>query len=154
MTAALVERAEVARMLPHGASWIFVDRVLGCDPPTQIRTQTRIASDDPIVCAHFRDGPAILPGVVLVEMAGQSAYLLGRLSASASAGAPPAHLLARCSATFVSPARAGDVLTTEVRLVERVRDVSVYEASITADQRAVCRVRLFAAPAGVEVGPS
>lgn len=143
-----LERAEVERLMPHGAGWVFIDKVLSCEPQRRIVTQRFIDPDDPILMSHFPNGPTILPGVILIEYAGQSAYLLGRLSGRADVVEPATHMLARCSASFLSPARAGDLLTAHVTLVDRVGETTVYDAVVTCDERIVCRVRVFGVPLG------
>lgn len=142
-----MERSDIEEIMPHAPSWVFVDRVLECNPPAFIRTQKDVGGLDPIVAAHFRNGPALLPGVLLIEYVSQSAYLLGRLTGSAARDSHPIRLLTRCSASFLSPARSGDRLTAEVRLVDCVRETTVYDATVSCEDRKVCRVRIFASPA-------
>jgi 3-hydroxymyristoyl/3-hydroxydecanoyl-(acyl carrier protein) dehydratase len=143
-----LEREAIERMMPHAPSWVQVDRVVECRPPDFIRTQKFIACEDPAVLAHFRDGPALFPGALLIEHVSQSAYLLARLTGEQTtrASMPPAvRVLARCSANFVSPAFAGDLLTTDVRLVEKVGRATMYEGIVSCGDRTVCRARIFGA---------
>jgi 3-hydroxymyristoyl/3-hydroxydecanoyl-(acyl carrier protein) dehydratase len=139
-------REEIQRFMPHGENWIMVDHIVECHPPTFIRTRKYVDDQDPFVAGHFRGRPALLPGVLLVEYVSQSAYLLGRLAGLPSYEAPPVKLLARCSASFLSPAHGGDLLTAEVRLTESIRDVTVHEGVVSCGERVVCRVTIFAAP--------
>lgn len=143
-----LERAAIERLMPHAVSWVQVDRVLECQPPSFIRTQKFVGPTDPAVAAHFPMGPAVFPGALLIEHVSQSAYLLARLASTESAETiqpPTVRVLARCSASFLSPACAGDLLTTEVRLVEQMGNVAVYDSVVSCQDRSVCRVRVFAA---------
>jgi len=141
-----IGRDIISSMMPHGPAWLFIDRVVSWEASSVIRTQKLLDPADPLLRAHFKNGPFVFPGVLLVEIVGQSAYLLARLSEGAGEATPPAHLLARCTAHFLSPARGGDLLAAEVRLVERVGGVTVHEGLVTCGDRNVCRVRLFGSP--------
>lgn len=148
-----LERKQIECLMPHAPSWVQIDRVLECRPPVSIRTQKQVRPTDPFVEAHFPAGPALLPGVMLVEYVSQSAYLLARLADPQRDGPGSVRLLARCSASFLSPAWAGDVLTAETRLSDAVGDVTVYEGTVCCGQRVVCRVKVFAAsPSGAAAG--
>jgi 3-hydroxymyristoyl/3-hydroxydecanoyl-(acyl carrier protein) dehydratase len=139
-----LERQNVERMMPHAPSWVMVDRVIECCPPTFIRTQKKVDNLDPFVSGHFIDGPPLLPGALLIEYVSQSAYLLSRFNGPAQIDAPPVRLLARCNASFLSPALGGDLLTADVYLVDCLRDVSVFEGTVCCGDRLVCRVKVFA----------
>lgn len=131
-------------MLPQHPSFVFVDHVLDITGRERIRTSRAVSAEDPFVQWHFPGGPHLLPGVILIEFASQSAYLLGRLC-SGEPRASQTHVLARCSASFRSPALPGDTLTADVRLTDAVGDVTVYDALIHADEREIARIRLFGA---------
>jgi 3-hydroxyacyl-[acyl-carrier-protein] dehydratase len=141
-----MERAEVQRLMPHAPEWVQVDRVLECSAG-RIRTEKRVGLWDPNVAGHFRGSPALLPGALLLEYIGQSAYLLERLT---SGDAAPVLMLARCNAVFLSPARAGDVLTAEVSAAERVGGVAIFNGVVRCGDRPVCRAKIFTAPPSPE----
>ena len=140
-----VEREHVETLMPHAPNWILVDRILECRPPSYIVTQKLVSEDDPFVVGHYRGGPAIFPGVLLVEYVSQSAYLLGRLAESDLGRAAPVRVLARCSASFLSAAFANELLTAEVLLEDRVRDVAIFDGVVRCGSRVVCRVKVFGA---------
>lgn len=140
-----IEREDVLGLMPHAPGWVLVDRVVECRAPDFIVTHRYVSETDPFVAGHFRGGPAVLPGVLLVEYVGQSAYLLGRLAAADLEGPPPVRLLARCSASFLSAVSAGDLLTAEVSLEDRVRDVAVYDGVVRCGSRLVCRAKVYGA---------
>lgn len=147
-----LDRKTIERLMPHAPGWVMVDQVVEADPPRSIRTQKYVDPLDPLIEAHFRDGPALLPGVLLIEFVSQSAYLIGCLTGAAAAdpaaaatGDGSVRVLARCSARFVSPARAGDLLTADVRLVDVLGQVSLYEGVVASGEREVCRATVYAA---------
>lgn len=137
---------DAARLLPHASPWTFVDRVLACDPPRSIHTEKLVSRDDPFARAHFRGQPPVWPGVLLIEYVSQSAYLLARCGGAEQGPDEPVLLLGRCSASFVSPAVAGDLLQAKVTLLDRVGKVTVFEGRVSCGERVVCRVKLFASP--------
>ena len=145
---ASLEREAIERMMPHAPSWVQVDRVIEYRPPDFIRTQKYVAWGDAAVAAHFPEGPAVFPGALLIEHVSQSAYLLAHLACAQTTRASnqaTVRVLARCSASFLAPAFAGDLLTTEVRLVERVGSATMYDGVVSCGHRAVCRSRIFGA---------
>lgn len=143
-----LEHHEITRYLPYRSPWLLIDRVLDWTPGERIITQKCVSSADPWIAAHLGDGPRIIPGVLLIELIGQSAHLLGSLSAhhSGQASDPELRVLARCRGQFIMPALAGDILQANVRLEDIVRGASVIEGVVTVDDREVCRAQLIGAP--------
>jgi 3-hydroxymyristoyl/3-hydroxydecanoyl-(acyl carrier protein) dehydratase len=139
-----MERQNIERLMPHAPSWVMIDRVIECCPPTFIRTQKQVDKLDPFVIGHFIEGPPLLPGALLIEYVSQSAYLLSCFQDQVQNEAPPVRLLARCNASFLSPALGGDLLTADVYLLDCLRDVWVFEGTVFCDDRVVCRVKVFA----------
>ncbi len=139
-----IPRHAIAQLVPFGPAWLMVDEVSAL-MPNRIQTRKLLAADDPYIAGHFAHGPKILPGVLLIEFISQSAYLHGVLSAPAPGAAEP-RLLARCNASFVSPARAGETLTADVELLDCVNAVTMYEATVSCGSRVVCRAKVFGAP--------
>jgi 3-hydroxymyristoyl/3-hydroxydecanoyl-(acyl carrier protein) dehydratase len=112
----------LGRLLPYGPDFLWVDEVLDVGPQ-QIRTRTFYSPDKPILQSHFLNGPAIVPGVILIEQVAQSACLAGRLAAGAGeqqADDTPAaaveFALGQVKARFLSPAKAPCELIADVTL--------------------------------------
>ncbi len=139
-----IPRHAIAQLVPFGPAWLMVDEVSAL-MPNRIQTRKLLAADDPYIAGHFARGPTILPGVLLIEFVSQSAYLHGVLSAPATGAAEP-RLLARCNASFLSPARAGEALTADVELLDCVNGVTMYEATVSCGSRTICRAKVFGAP--------
>nr|WP_315250255.1 hypothetical protein [uncultured Duganella sp.] len=147
-------RTAIEKLVPFGTSWLMVDEVITLQAD-RIQTRKTLAHDDPFITGHFADGPRILPGVLLIEFISQSAYLLGVLSAAAKVGddARP-RMLARCNASFLSPAYAGDTLVAEVIQLECINDVTLCEASVSCGDRPICRARVFGVSARPQDQPA
>lgn len=158
---------EVAARLPHIQPWLLVNRVVKWTAAKNIVAEMCLQSDHVFVRTHFPKGPDIIPGVLLIEFVGQAAHLLVLLSQDAhlplnsevmqiraqprddSSQSSAIQLLARCRAQFLSPARAGELLTARVELKSVVRGVSVHHGVVTVDNREVCRVEMIGASHGL-----
>jgi 3-hydroxyacyl-[acyl-carrier-protein] dehydratase len=138
----VIEHHELAPLLPFRAPWLLIDRVLQWETGKLIVTQKCLTASDPLVAAHLGDGPRIIPGVLLIELVGQSAYLLARLSDDIT----EMHLLARCRAQFLAPAMAGDILTARVNYQDTVQGIAVYEGVVSVGDRDVCRAQSMGVP--------
>jgi 3-hydroxymyristoyl/3-hydroxydecanoyl-(acyl carrier protein) dehydratase len=148
----VLERHDILTLMPHDQQWVMVDRVLDWTAGERIVTEKHVLATDPFVAGHFAHGPAVLPGVLLIEFVGQSAYLLMQLSKDILNNRPnivQPHMLARCRAQFSSPAVAGDVLTARIDTKETVRGVTVHEGIVMSAERQICSVQIFSAPIAV-----
>lgn len=140
----LLTRPQVEELMPQHPNFVFVDSVIEIVARKSIRTSFYVDPDSLFIQWHFPEGPSLLPGVILIEFASQSAYLFGRLTRDGPADGET-HVLAKCSATFKSPATPGDTLIADVAFTDEVGDVSVYDATIHTGEREVARVRLYGA---------
>ena len=90
-----------AAELPYGDAFRFVEKIVSLEENRCIETEMFYSRDLPMIDAHFRDGPKIVPGVILIEQISQSALLLGRMSAThATEGTP---YLGQIRASFLVP---------------------------------------------------
>lgn len=141
-----LRQAEIERLLPIAPEWILVERVVECRPPDYIRTCRRIEAGDAFVAAHVPGGAQSLRESLLIEFAQQSAYLLALLSRTEQDDASQPRPPERCSAQFLAPACVGELLVAEVMLDDAADGVVLHDATLSCDERIVCRVRMFAAP--------
>jgi 3-hydroxymyristoyl/3-hydroxydecanoyl-(acyl carrier protein) dehydratase len=74
-----LERADVERLLPHRAPFLFVDSIDALDlEQSAIRGRRTIGPDDPVFVGHF-PGQPIYPGVLQIETMGQLGVCLAAL---------------------------------------------------------------------------
>ena len=66
--------------LPFGQAWCFVDKILSFNAQEYIIAQKYYAVKDPIVDAHFKDGPKIIPASLMQEQFLQAVYVFGVLN--------------------------------------------------------------------------
>ena len=67
--------------LPHRPPFVFVRKLIACEPGVSAECETQFAKDDPIFAGHFPGDP-LVPGVILTEALAQTA---GIVAASAHA---------------------------------------------------------------------
>jgi 3-hydroxyacyl-[acyl-carrier-protein] dehydratase len=58
--------------LPHRPPFVFVKKLIACEPGHSAECETTFAADDPIFAGHFPGNP-LVPGVILTEALAQTA---------------------------------------------------------------------------------
>jgi 3-hydroxyacyl-[acyl-carrier-protein] dehydratase len=114
----------IARVLPHRAPFLFLDRVLELDPPDRAVGLKNVTIAEPWCTGHF-PGQAILPGVLVAECLAQLAGVLiaageGPGDGAEPAGGGPAGVLAEVKRfRFRQRIVPGDQVRLEVGLSRR-----------------------------------
>jgi len=101
VTPPLLDRATIAELMPYGPDFLWVDEVLEQDGDRRIVTSKHYLANASIVRDHTPAGVTIVPGVILIEQAAQSALLLGLRSGHVVSG--KAAFLGRVKADFIAP---------------------------------------------------
>jgi len=126
--------------LPFGKDFLFIQEIIESDCEREIVTEMRFDLDLALLQAHFKHGPHIVPGVLLVGHICQSTPLPGVLTAANTGGELSAGWTGRIRATFPSHARAPCVVRAIVQ-ADRFFEKSVaYHGVAKVDGRDVCRV--------------
>jgi len=101
-------------LLPHGAKFRFLDRLLNLNPGQSGEGEYKVRGDEPFLRGHF-PGEPIFPGVLLVEAAAQ---LAGVVAQSDPNIPPPAglKLTALRNVKIFGSAKPGEVIRLEVRI--------------------------------------
>lgn len=120
---------------------MFVDRILSLESGKQIVTETNWADRPAILEAHFRGGPAVVPGVLLIEQAAQSGALLWRMSLVDERPL----FLGRANCRFLKPVTKAMLITTvEATLILRTNSAVGFRATVSARGDAVATFQLAA----------
>lgn len=78
-------RTAVEAVLPHRDPFVWLSRVVSCEPGRRIVAQLDVDPDLPLFAGHFPEHP-VLPGVIVMEACAQAAcfcVLVGRDDAGA-----------------------------------------------------------------------
>lgn len=117
-------------VIPHRPPFLFVDRVLTCDPDGATAERC-FPPDEPFFAGHFPGHP-LVPGVILVEGLAQTlAYLALRQTGAGTV------LLTGVEVDKIRrPVRPGETVRYTVRVTRARRQVVVAEGEVTVgDER-------------------
>ncbi len=123
------DSAAIQQMLPHRPPFVWVSRILECDPGKSVVAELDVSPDLPLFEGHFPEHP-VFPGVLIMEALAQAASFCllvgsedeGRLGFFAGID----------DAKFRNQVRPGDTLTLKATIVKSSRRLCVAqtEASV------------------------
>lgn len=130
---------KTTNLLKYGKEFHFVDETLLVDVEEGlIKTSKIYRSDWDIVMAHTLATGPIVPGVLLIEQAAQSALLLCCYRGPNFASKPR---LANIRATWNAPGLLDTPIHAEVRVQGATSSTSSFEASIKCNDSTIARIR-------------
>ena len=117
--------------LPHRPPFVFVRRLITCEPGVSAECETRFAGDDPMFAGHFPGDP-LVPGVILTEALAQTA---GIAAASPHPGTSrPRFLLSAIrQMKFFRAVRPEEKIILRARKVATVDDLLQFEVEALID---------------------
>ena len=103
-------RDVIEAVLPHRDPFVWVSRVLECEPGVSVKAELDVSPDLPLFEGHFPDYP-VLPGVIIMEALAQAASfsILVAREAEGALG----FFAGIDNAKFRNQVRPGDTLTLE-----------------------------------------
>jgi 3-hydroxymyristoyl/3-hydroxydecanoyl-(acyl carrier protein) dehydratase len=135
----------VRTLLPYAPPMVMVDRICDWSEDGWIVAEKVISGADPFVVGHFPDGPAIAPGIMLIEMVGQAGVVLGRLMADGHGARDPRHgVTSRVNARYHRPVLVGETVRAEVTRELLPLDKCALRGHLTVSGHAVAEVTVFA----------
>ncbi len=119
-----VGRDVIEAVLPHRDPFVWVSRVLECEPGVSVKAELDVSPDLPLFEGHFPDYP-VLPGVIIMEALAQAASfsILVAREAEGALG----FFAGIDNAKFRNQVRPGDTLTLEATIVKSSRRLCVAE---------------------------
>lgn len=119
-----VGRDVIEAVLPHRDPFVWVSRVLECEPGVSVKAELDVSPDLPLFKGHFPDYP-VLPGVIIMEALAQAASfsILVAREAEGTLG----FFAGIDNAKFRNQVRPGDTLTLEATVVKSSRRLCVAE---------------------------
>lgn len=110
------EREGVLSLLPHRDPFVWVSRIVECQPGEAITAQLDVDSELPLFKGHF-PGKPVLPGVIIMEALAQAACCC--LMTDPAMQGRIGFLVGIDKAKFRNQVLPGDTLTLEARIVKR-----------------------------------
>lgn len=117
-------RDVIEAVLPHRDPFVWVSRVLECEPGVSVKAELDVSPDLPLFEGHFPDYP-VLPGVIIMEALAQAASfsILVAREAEGALG----FFAGIDNAKFRNQVRPGGTLTLEATIVKSSRRLCVAE---------------------------
>lgn len=137
------DRQEIAKLLPYGAAFLFIESALYLDD-RQIATTFYWDEKRAEISAHFETRAKIVPGIFLIEQAAQSALLLAILEDRQMPRDPMMLCQIRCD--IVASAFAPCQVTAYVSIDGIVMDKIGFRGLCSVDGDTVAKIRGIAAP--------
>ena len=131
----LYDISVIKEILPQRTPFLFVDRVIELKAGEKILAEKDLLPEDVFFAGHFPGRP-LMPGVLISEALAQTSGLLLGLSAleknQTEGHEKPNFFLASVNMKYLTPAKPGDTLRLEARLVKGFAglymfDVAAYE---------------------------
>jgi 3-hydroxyacyl-[acyl-carrier-protein] dehydratase len=122
-------------LLPHGAEFRFVDRLLSLEPGKAGSAQYTVRGDEPFLRGHF-PGQPLFPGVLLVEAAAQLAGIVAQCDPQIPP-LPGLKLTALRSVKILGTARPGETIRLEASITGRLANLVQAETSASVSGRVV-----------------
>lgn len=130
----------VEAVLPHRDPFVWVTRVVACEPGVEIHAQLDVDPDLALFKGHFPEHP-VLPGVIIMEALAQAASfcLLVDRGAEGALG----FLTGIDKAKFRRQVVPGDVLDLEVEIIAQRGPVGVGKAiaSVEGKRAVTCEIK-------------
>lgn len=134
---------EILQRLPHRYPFLLIDRVVTCNPGSDLQAIKNVTVNEPFFQGHFPRFP-IFPGVLMLESMAQAAAVLAAATVGEDAGGEGICLFAGIdNARFRRPVMPGDQLWIDVKLVRRKRDLWRCAGRITVDDQTACDAELL-----------
>jgi 3-hydroxyacyl-[acyl-carrier-protein] dehydratase len=133
---AVLEFADIRRVLPHRYPILLLDRVVALEPGVQLTALKAVSGNE----SCFRDAPDDgYPPMLLVESWCQAAGVLAAWRPG-SGGPRPILLGALAGIRFIGRVQPGHLVEHRVRLERSVGDTSILSGQSLVDGEAVLRV--------------
>jgi 3-hydroxyacyl-[acyl-carrier-protein] dehydratase len=112
---------EALSLLPHGAEFRFVERVLSLEPGRSGTAEYTVRGDEPFLRGHF-PGQPLFPGVLLAEAAAQLAGIVAQSDPEIGA-LPGLKLTALRSVKILGSAVPGNAVRLEAQVTGRLANL-------------------------------
>lgn len=123
-------RDVIESVLPHRDPFVWVSRVLECEPGVSVKAELDVSPDLLLFKGHFPDYP-VLPGVIIMEALAQAASF--SILVAREAEGMLGFFAGIDNAKFRNQVRPGDTVTLEATIVKSSRRMCVAEVKASVD---------------------
>ena len=126
-----IDYAEVMRRLPHRYPFLLVDKAEDFVPRTSIVGIKNVTHNEPFFPGHFPIDP-VMPGVLIVEAMAQTGALLMSKTLDVAVADKVIMFMSIDGVRFRKPARPGDQLRMEVKVIKARGDARIRVEGLSA----------------------
>lgn len=145
-----MEVNEIMRHLPHRPPFLFVDRVLECEPGKWIKALKNVSINEGFFQGHFPGYP-VMPGVLIIEALAQVSAILAYITRGDTHDENELLFFAGIDKVrFKRPVFPGDQVLLESTELNMVRNVYKFAAKASVAGELVAEGELMAAVRGVK----
>ena len=127
--------SQALQLLPHGAEFRFIDRLLSLEPGRCATAELQVAPDAPFLRGHF-PGQPLFPGVLLIEAGAQLAGIAAQSDPQLTP-LPNLKLTAVRNVKITGTAKPGEVIRIEAAVTGRLNNLVQAEVSATVQHRTI-----------------
>ena len=121
--------------LPHRPPFVFVRKLIACDPGVSAECETEFSTDDPMFAGHFPDDP-LVPGVILTEALAQTAGIVA--ASTHPQNSQPRFLLSAIrQMKFFQAVRPGEKIRLRARKIGEIGELLQFEVEALIDDTLV-----------------
>lgn len=124
------EREGVLALLPHRDPFVWVSRIVACEPGASIVAELDVDPDLPLFKGHF-PGKPILPGVIIMEALAQASCCC--LMMESSMAGHIGYLVGIDKAKFREQVVPGDTIRLEATIIKKSKRMCVAEVRALKD---------------------
>ena len=138
-----MEIREILNYLPHRFPFLLIDRVISCEPGTNIVAIKNVTINEPYFQGHFPGNP-VMPGVMIMEALAQAAAILSFLSLNRDSTQNLLYYFVGIDkARFKKVVVPGDQLTLDVAMTRKVRGIAKFETVAKVGEDVVAEAELL-----------
>jgi 3-hydroxyacyl-[acyl-carrier-protein] dehydratase len=135
--------------LPHRPPFVFVRKLIACEPGISAEGETEFSRDDPMFAGHFPDDP-LVPGVILTEALAQTAGIAA--ASGDKENVRPRFLLSAIrQMKFFRAVRPEEQIALRARRIGGVDQLVQFEVEALVDGKPVAAGRLVLNRSGPEL---
>lgn len=138
-----IDYAEVMRRLPHRYPFLLVDKAEDFVPRTSIVGIKNVTHNEPFFPGHFPIDP-VMPGVLIVEAMAQTGALLMSKSLDVAVADKVIMFMSIDGVRFRKPARPGDQLRMEVKVIKARGDAYKFRGETFIDGKLAAEAEFMA----------